>query len=193
MIINPFSFGAAPPPVGDPYEWAIISHLAAPTAGAFTFSGLTLTAYERLEIYLSGITVTTDQSFVQVRFRVGATPTTATHRWAVSSESTSGTIDDNSGSADTEIDVVANAAAFPVGNVATDALFGVMSVIKPAAAHERYMSYRGQHGYGNASANVGTEQGVMKITDTDPITSIVVLGSSNLVAGMVTLAGLKKA
>lgn len=185
-----FGGGGGPPPGTGGEEWEVIAALTAPTSGKFTFAALDLSGYDYVEILCGGITTGTASTQVRMVLKVGVTPTVASHTWGGYSLSSSNSDDQANGAAAAFAALVTGTSgAFPLGNTAGDAWGGEITIDAPGdTGNAKSIRARSQHGY-SGSDNAGLNQMAGSITNTDPITEIVIEGSANLTAGRVVLLG----
>lgn len=191
LIVNPFmSFGAGGGGGGN-FAWTEIAALSAPTAGAYTFSALSLAAYAQLEIYLQGITVGTDETKVSCRLRYGGGPTSGTHKWATLANDSGGSFDAANASGAAEGRIAGNTgSSWALGNSSNDQLTGLLMINNPGLTQRKAVWGFTGWARGSSSDQYAWAFTEFTVSEVDPITEIVILGSNNLTAGKVTLIGL---
>lgn len=169
--------------------WTLIDSKNAPTSGAFTFSPLTLTGYDIIQIVMSGITVTSDDSKIYLTFYVGGVQITSGYRWgsyAVSSGGTTFTAGDTS---DPQIILGHTQANWGVGNASAKAFGGIVTVDAPVST-ALYKRTAGDVFMIGPTGNTLFHHCVGIMENAGAINGIKIAGSSNLTAGKVRILGL---
>jgi hypothetical protein len=187
VLVNPYlSFGTTDPNEID--VWEELDRSSTITSGAITISGLDLTDYVAIRVLLLGLTVTTDDSLVQVRFLVAGSEVSTGYRWAVRRLEPAGGNSVGSTS-DTSIHLTEAAGGTQaVGNASTESLGGSLTVFGPTAA--LFKLYRGQATFIQPDASASEADLAGMLEDTGAITGIKVFGSSDLTGGTVVVLGL---
>lgn len=170
--------------------WDIISTLNAPTSGAFTFTGLSLSGRRVLSIELDGIRVTTDGTDIRLTFYVsGSEITTNSYEWQVDPFSSSGSTDPDELTATNGILLTQNSTNWDVGNAATKSFSGRVFVFNPGSTtkYKRTSSLCSAIG---PTTNVIQSQGSGMLLNAGAIDGLKLGGTSNLTAGTVRLLGI---
>lgn len=168
----------------------VIAHLSAPSSGVLQFTGLTLTSYALVRMILNGITVTTDDTEVALRFIIGGSEISTGYRY-----SGLGHIIDSAGSgtdtstSDDRLNITGDLSGEAVGNAAGRSLSAVIDIPAPGIASVNrfaFMQAVWEHG-GTGRLHMARHGG--QVLNTGAIDGFKVLGDSNLVAGKATLLG----
>lgn len=170
--------------------WTKIADQLAPASGYFDFQALTLSGYTAVEIIASDLTVTSDQSIIQIVF-YKAGPTALTVYGYHNAILTDGaTVVEESDSAQTEIPLsFFDTATYKVGNAAGEHMgFKLLLAHPTLASKNKHCSFHGAF-INSAGAGCRFEGGAM-IVDTAAITGFRISGSTDLLSGKVTLVGL---
>lgn len=180
-----------PPSIRDASDWEQIAQLTAPTSGAFTFAGLSLANYARVELWLQGIQTGTTNTKVLVRLRY-AGPTTMAHDYAIRNlTSADGSSSSVSGAAATDGKIAGNnSTTYALQNNSQDSLAGVIGIDNPGASGLRKMLTWSGGFFNSGASEAMFAHAIVAVTETNPITEIVILGNNNLTAGKATLVGL---
>ncbi len=170
-------------------EWSLIVSLDAPSAGAFSFTGLSLGTYKRIRVEILGVTVTTDGTDVGIQTSHGSGFVTTNYLWALNAESSSNTAnaDTNTGQGDGRL--MGNDANWDTGNAATKGMQAIVDICDPGdTAAYKLMCFRsmGVGPTGNSIVN----SGMAYVANAGAIDGIKVLGSSNLINGFVRIWGM---
>lgn len=190
LLVNPFiSFGGGGAPA-DPSGWTQISQISPPVSGAFSFTGLDLSAYDRVELWLQGVKTGTASTKVNCRLRY-AGPTTGTHAFSIRNRtSADSSFSDVQGTAQTEGRIAGNnGSTYAFQNGSADSLAGVISIDNPSGSLKKIVEWKGAHCNGGGNEYMRLDA-VNTITETGAIIEIIILGSNNLTAGVATLMGL---
>ena len=168
--------------------WDVVASLDSPTAGAFTFTGLTLTSYKVIRVEIEGVTVTTDGTDIKLTFYVSGSEVTANYAWFSRSLSTSGTTNADSATAQAAILLVSNDANFDVGNASTKSFGAQVTVDAPGstAIHKKASLESWCIG---PTGNAFPVHGVGQLDNAGAIDGLKLGGTSNLVAGKVRILG----
>jgi hypothetical protein len=170
--------------------WTLISSLDAPTAGAFTFSPLTLTGYNAVQIVMSGITVTTDGSDIYLTFYVGGVEIVTGYRWgALGMSSSASNVDDGDISDPRIVLGLGNITNWNTGNDSRESFGGIVTVLAPVSTSLYKLAMGDVYGIGDSGSVIFQHcDGVME--NTGAINGLKISGSSNLTAGKVRIIGL---
>jgi hypothetical protein len=172
---------------GDIGVWEELGRSSTIASGAITVSGLTLTDMVAIRVLLLGLTVTTDDSTVLLRFLVSGSEVSTGYRWALRRNEPAGGATTGSTS-DSSIQLADVTATQGVGNASTESFGALLTV--PGPASSLFKTARGQSTYlqPDASATSAFVGGLLE--NTGPITGVKVFGSSDLTAGQVIVLGL---
>lgn len=170
--------------------WTEIDRLLVPGSGYFDFQDLDLTPYTALEIIGSGITVTSDQSFVKAVFYKGSAVALTDYAYQAFIITDAATFVEESDTAQTEVPLCfADSATYKVGNDTGESIrFSLLLGHPTLASKNKHMLFNG--GFINSAGAGCRYDGGAMIKDTNPITGVRISGSSNLVAGKIVLLGL---
>ncbi len=189
-LLNPFSsFGTGSTPNDITEPWGEVARQDTVSGGKLTISGLDLSGMRVVRLYLDGITVTTDDSQVFLRFMVGGSEVSTGYRWSIGRTTVS--LDDIVGSnSGTEIPL-SSLSTRGVGNASTEGLGAVIAIFDPGAT----TTYKRCHGQSAYTKPDGTlmELGVIggQLDNTGALTGVVVYASSNLTGGTVIMLGVE--
>lgn len=88
MLLNPFAYGGAG---GGGYPANVIGYQSGPSGGVFDFQGVAFSGYQRVVLYLDGLTVSdTGDPSIRLQFYCGGVLQTASYRYETSAVSSSG-------------------------------------------------------------------------------------------------------
>ena len=168
----------------------LIKEQLAPASGACDFSVLTLNTFRRVELFASGVTVTTDDTEPRMTFYVAGSEIVTGYRWAVDVGHSGGT-SANTGADDAASFIglcKADATTWGVGNASTEGFDLEMNIWMPGdTALYKMASWRMFHTDPAGLSNRTTGVGVMD--NAAAIDGIKLYGDSNLTAGRVKLIG----
>jgi hypothetical protein len=171
--------------------WAQVASMDAPSSNVFALTSLDFSTYTIIQIVCSGITVTSDDTDMQLRFYVsGAEVTGGTdYHWGVCSISAAAAINNDGVGGASSIQLQSDDAGWSVGNAATEGFHSVITVGSPASTS--LYKYANYHTVlttlaGQAVGFFGA--GVM--LNAGAIDGVKVFGSTNLTAGKVRILGL---
>lgn len=170
--------------------WDIIATLDSPTAGAFTFTGLSLSGYKELCLEISGVRVATDGTDILLTFFVGGSEQTgAIYGWEVCPVSSSAATDPDEANGATAILLTQNNANWDVGSAAAESFSGRVNIDDPASTtrYKRTISHCSATG---PTGNVVNSQGTGRMQNAGAVDGLNLKGTSNLVSGKVRLLGL---
>lgn len=191
MIVSPFqSFGAnAPVDITEP--WGEVARVTSVSGGKLTISGLDLSGLMLVKIFISGVTVTTDDSQVLFRFIIGGSEIATGYRWAGAFVAPSITAHDGSSNSDTSIHLTSSTAAEGVGNASTEGFGAVLTIPGPASTSlykkvYYHSAYSNPAGNGMSSFNAGGQ-----LDNASAVEGFVVLGSSDLTGGSMIVLGVE--
>lgn len=109
--------------------WNLITHVASPTSDQINFTGLSLSAYQRVVVLFDGVTVGTDGAFVLLRLSTAGTLRTSGYRWRNDSYSSGGTSDAGNSTSDTSIRLVGGSTSnWGIGNASTKSWSGKVEI-----------------------------------------------------------------
>ncbi len=132
QFLKTLGAGANPQWASGGGAFSLISSLSAPTSNAFTFTGLSLTSYSRVHLYLNQVQVGTDGAFLFMQFyTAGVHRTTAIYRWKTTSSSSGGVGSFNEGNntADTAIRLTHGSTSdWGTGNVSSEHYQGSIEI-----------------------------------------------------------------
>lgn len=101
--------------------WTLISSLSAPTSNQFVFSGLSLGSYQRVLLYLDGLTLGTDGAYVITQLSTASTLRTSGYRYALACYSSGGSSTTaSSNSAASILTLGGPSSTWGVGNAANE-------------------------------------------------------------------------
>jgi hypothetical protein len=169
--------------------WTLIDSKNAPTAGVFTFSPLTLTGYDVVQIVMSGITVTTDGTDIYLTFYVAGSEVTSGYRWGSLAASSGGSYTNVGDASDPQIVLGHITANWDTGNASTKSFGGIVTVDAPmsTALHKR----TGGHVFAvGPTGNVVSHHCTGLMENAGAINGLKISGSSALTAGKVRILGL---
>lgn len=82
----------------------VVAMASSPTGGVFDFTGLSLSSYQRVTLYLDGVRSDTNNTVLQLQFYVGGVLQTTSYRWRFETLITGvGTPDSNQSASDSVI------------------------------------------------------------------------------------------
>lgn len=184
-LVNPFqSFGGTP--VAD--AWVEIARTSSVSGGKITLSGLDLSGYVATRVYLSGVTVTTDDSSVTLRLLIAGSEVSSGYRWAAVKAHAAGAAADITDNSDPSVGLTSITAAQMVGNASTESLSAVVTLYQSSGLWKR-VSFRSSWTKPSGDAMTMLNAGG-QLDDTGAVTGFAVLGSSNIVAGTIIALGL---
>lgn len=166
--------------------WTSVASLSSPTAGAFTFTGLSLSGVKILQIRLSRIRVTNDGTDVRLTMYVAGVEIVATYEWSGRPVSTSAAFNADSGTSAASVVMMSNDSNWDVGNAAAESCGGRITIANPGstALHKRVQAqlvHIGPTGNAIRSAWAGL------MANAGAIDGVKIGGTSNLVSGHVRL------
>lgn len=171
--------------------WPQIAALGFPTSGYFDFPSLDLSAYKVVMLVGAGIRVTTDGSYIGLRASVSGSYLTAagSYDYLQIGYGQTNTDDEDRVEGDTvfpltlfDANLVGNAAAEHGGFVAWISSPTVLTTYKNVISESQWL---------DASGQAWRASGAGRIKTLSAIDGLRVIGSSNLIAGRVTLHGLR--
>ena len=189
FLVSPFtSFGSGGGNVvlGEP--WDEIGRQESISGGALTLSGLDLTGLVAVRLIVSGITVTTDDTQLSLRFFIGGSEVSGAsdYHWGIRQMGgTSTTVRDT---ADSEIALTPDGANLGVGNAATKSWSGVVTVWNPTSTLHKLAHIKGVWVDPPGNYRSTTHAGGA-LQNSGAITGFKVFGSSNLTGGSILLLG----
>jgi len=179
---------AGTPPTSPTEPWGEITRQETIVSGALTITGLNLVECVAVRLIISGVTVTTDDSQVLLRFYINGSEVSGAsdYQWGMRQMGgTSTTIHD---AADSEIHLTAETATMGVGNAASESFHSTVTVTNPAGtthkkAHIKSVWIDAPGNYRSATYAGG------QLNNAGAITGFKVFGSSDLTAGSIVLLG----
>ncbi len=170
-------------------EWALIASMSAPVSNEFAFTGLSLSTYKEIRIDIAGVTVTTDNTVMNLRLSVAGSEVTANYRYYVRHSSTSGTTPViRSSASDGEIQFDGSTSAWTVGNAAAFSFNGSIALRNPGSATLYKQGLVSLH-YVATTGNAIMAEGPIMMDNAGAITGLRLYGSSALLVGDVRIYG----
>lgn len=168
--------------------WTQIATSDAPSGGVFDFPSITFTGYIIVQIVMSGITVTSDDTAILFQFYTGGSLITSGYRWVVRHTSNA-TADGDNNASTTSIGLTSNDATEAVGNASGEEFNAILTLDAPlSSAFSQKLEYEVAFTTPAGSSSGGSGVGVMD--NTGAIEGFKVSGSSSLTAGRVRVLGL---
>lgn len=166
--------------------WSILATLDTPTAGAFTFTGLSLGSVKRLRVQIWGVTVTNDGTDLGVQYSIGSAFITSGYTFVTHAETSSSSNNPDSATSVASLLLCGNDANWDTGNAATKGVQSDVYISNPGSTSKyKQVSYR-TAGQG-PTANCVFSTGCGHVANAGAIDGIKVNGTSNLLAGYVRL------
>jgi hypothetical protein len=172
---------------GDIGVWEELARSSTISSGAITVSGLTLTDMVAIRVLLLGLTVTTDDSTVLLRFLVSGSEISTGYRWGLRRNEPAGGATTGSTS-DSSIQLADVTATQGVGNASTESFGATITAFSPAGS--LFKAVRGHASYLQPDASIVSAFVGGLLENTGVITGVKVFGSSDLTAGQVIVLGL---
>ena len=173
--------------------WDEIARQETIAAGKLTLSGLSLSAYRVVRLYILGVTVTTDDTALNMRWHIsGSEISSSDYRYAYTRLAVG--LDDVTGSGSgitvTEIPVSSQEATRGVGNASTESYAAVFTIWEPAGSHYK-RAYLQAFWTKPDGAPFTFPLGGVQLDNTGPLTGFTVYGSSDLTGGALVLTGVQ--
>jgi hypothetical protein len=190
VLVNPYlSFGGGGGPVDLTEPWGEVSRQETIVGGTLTVGGLDLSGLQVVRLLVNGVTVTTDDATVLLRYIVAGSEISSGYRWCVARYATG--LDSALASAsDSSIALTSNVATQGVGNAATEGFSAVVTVYHPTSTLHKNCAFRSSWSKPDGTL-ITAASGSGGLTDSGAITGFVLLGSSNLTAGNVIVLGVE--
>jgi hypothetical protein len=167
--------------------WGEVARQETIASGKLTISGLDLSGIQVVRLFINGVTVTTDDSQVLLRFLVAGSEVSTGYQWG--HVITAGTA--TASSSDSSIHLTTNTATEGVGNASTEGFGAVVTIYNPGSTslfkRANYKSTWVQP----AGTLQGTTAGGGSLDNTGALTGFALLGSSNLTGGTMIVLGVE--
>jgi hypothetical protein len=171
-------------------SWNLIQRLSAPTSDKFTFTGLSLSSYQRVMLLLDAMKVGTDDAAVLLQLSTGGTLRTSGYRYYITQGSSGGSNNSSNSTSASSIRIAGTGnAGWGVGNAASSNATSRIYISNSNVALYKTIDVSGTviHPSGNASRIRGG--GILEQTgNTDGIT--ISLSTGTLTSGTAALYGL---
>jgi hypothetical protein len=131
--------------------YTLISQITSPTSNAITFSGLSLSGYDDIQVRLEGITVGTDNVSIVAQFAIGGSLVTSGYRFIASVRDTASAVSDDNSTSAASMLLTRNATSM-VGNASGESFAGIYQIGNPNEALHKYL--RGHAAYTSADGNL---------------------------------------
>lgn len=187
VLVNPFRFAAGgPADVTEP--WGEITRQTSIASGKLTISGLDLTGMMAIQLHISGITVTTDDSQAFLRLHIGGSEVSTGYEYAAR-ETASGVNASLVSTSATEIPL-SSAPTASVGNASTEGLSAVVTIFAPSGSLYKRLVYRSVWSQPDGTVRQ-LSSAVAHLENTGAITGVVVYAGSDLTGGSVIMLGVE--
>jgi hypothetical protein len=191
VLVNPYIYGSGvAPPVDLTEPWGEVARQTSISGGALTISGLDLSGLQVVRLFITGVTVTTDDTSIELRFLVGGVEITSSTYQYTTRRVAAGVDAVGGSSGDSSIPLTSRSAAQGVGNASTEA-FGAVVTIYDVASTSLYKKCFARSAYSIPSGDVMTIVGGGALLNTGALTGFKVYGASNLTAGSVIALGVE--
>lgn len=188
VLVNPFRFGTTT--LVDLTEpWGEVARVTSVVGGKLTISGLNLSGIQVMRLYINGVTVTTDDSQIFLRFLIADAEISTGYRWGVN-RLTSGLNDLVASAAGTELPL-SSSSTRGVGNASTEAIGAVVTIFDPGSAtlYKRSWYHTVYSKPDGTLMELATSIGALE--NTGALTGVVLYGSSDLTAGSIVVLGVE--
>lgn len=170
-------------------SFVLIASLDAPTAGVFTFTGLSLGSYKRVRITIDGATVVSDDIELSIQFSIGGSFITAGYNFVVNAESSSDTNNPDAGTGLTSAHLSGNDANWSMGSANEKSGASIVDISNPGSSSlHKFIQYR-TAGLG-ATVNCIYSSGASLLKNAGAIDGFKILGNgANMGAAKVRILG----
>jgi len=169
--------------------WDVIATLDSPTAGVFTFTSLSLSGYETLQVRMSDITVTTDGTDVRMTFYVGGVEQTSANLWVYYALQSNVAVNPDSAVSQASMLLCSNDSGYDTGNAALESFAGKVTIWRPTSTALNKLATVECFHINPSSVVIGSF-GHTALINAGAIDGIKIGGTSNLTAGKVRILGL---
>jgi hypothetical protein len=170
--------------------WEEFDRTSTLTAGELVLSGYDLTGVAVVKAFLSGVTITTDDSSVAFRLHIGGSEVATGYQHVVGVANSAAVTDALNTTSATEVPLTSTTATRMLGNTSAEGLGAEITIYSPGST-SLYKRCMVTGAYGQAGGEVARVRGAMELTNTGAVTGITVFGSSDLTAGTLVLLGLE--
>jgi hypothetical protein len=190
VLVNPYlSFGGGSGAVDLTDPWEEIDRTSTLASGTLVLAGYDFSGIAALQIIVSGVTITTDDSTVEMRFYIAGSEISSGYQWELSMGNSAGTTAAPVSASDDSIVLTDTTATRMLGNVSTEAFGAVITIYDPGSALHKRCRYT--CGYGQAVGEVARIRGSGELANSGALTGVVLMGSTNLTGGTIVLLGLE--
>lgn len=193
VLVNPYRFATGSlTPVDLTEPWEVIATTTTVTGGAMSIGGYDFSTLVAVRLQLSGIVVTTDDSWLAVRFHIGGSESSSDYGWIVRPvhEGTTEIGTDSVASADAAIGITSVTSGRGVGNASTEAFSGAVTVFAPGATAFHPLAVAQGELIRSDGTGARHYAGGIRLA-TGAVSGFSVIGSSNIVSGKLMLLGIE--
>lgn len=181
--------GTLYPPLVAFQPWDEIARQESLSSGRLELSGLSLSNYRAVRLFIDGVRVTNDDSQIHLRLIIAGSELSSGYDWTANYAIPSGANFDGA-TGDSKITLTSDTATIMVGNAATESFNGEVITFEPGGSSLKGVSFICS--YLNPSGDIiSIPVGVGKSGSTGAVTGFIVYGSSDLVAGSLVLQGVE--
>ena len=190
VLVNPYlSFGSGGP-VDLSEPWGEVARQTSISGGKLTISGLDLSGLLVVRLIINGLTVTTDDSPIRLRFHVAGSEVSSSTYQRTDRRVMNGVDQVGGSSGDDHIPLSSVGTSNGVGNAATEAFHSVVTIYDVASTSLYKKSFH-RSTYSVPSGDTMTIYGGGALLNTGALTGFTVYASSNLTGGSVIVLGVE--
>lgn len=190
VLVNPYlSFGGGGP-VDLTEPWGEVGRVTSLSSGALVLSGLDLSGLLVVRLFINGVTVTTDDTFVKLRFYVAGSEVSSSTYQRTDRRVMNGVDQVGGSSGDDSMALSSVGTANGVGNASTEAFHSVVTIYDVAST-SLYKKCFWRSAYSVPSGDLMTTYGAGALLNTGALTGFKVFGTSNLTAGSIIALGVE--